>query len=283
MDTHELIDSTGKFNVQRWRQVTSSVGADIAPGISVLCPFGFEFMGDESYLYKSLKRFYIYIGVPESSNLDKEKLGAEYCSKLLELLKKDYPQFYKSLGCVVNPLARSSLNSDGSRLLYIAKPVTTDSILNYYTGYLLSIPHGVVNHQLREYVDFDHSIPSRRYLFQRVIVLASLFPDCAPGESDLKSIFQFIRDHSRRPISVERVNEERTPEERRLLDEVIEPMMEKITKVLVEPSSSTSEDEITTYDCYDIHSQKALRAMARPSQFETRQKNIIKAYRNYGK
>jgi hypothetical protein len=277
---HEFTASDGSFDLVRWRELTRSVCDGVDSVSSVVCPFGFEFTGDEAFLRRDLRRFYVYLGMPVDAAFDPTSAGEQYCSALLERLRRDYRAFYESLEYVVEPGSRRRLHQGGTRLLYIWNPVNARSILEHYACYLLAVPHGVLSGQLRERIDFEHSSTSRRYLFQVSIALASAFPTVPIEAADLKTLMGAVREHTLRPISIERTREQWSDSDRGILHEIIEPLMRRIRAFMT--ASVIEGDEVSEYHCRDLHGPERLVFEAQPRLFKERWDLIVDAYNKYG-
>lgn len=199
MDTDEKIITQYKlindnFDNYHWRKIINETchGIDTSNlNISAISPFGFELLEKKKYLSKKLRRFYIYIGIANNTEIGKNKVISIFEKKFLKQLSVIDSRMLDDIVVIVkNDLLTKLRNTN-----YICKPtdklldiqvrhVKTD-ILTDYAEYIIASLSGI-HLEKGEGSEFKTNIMWRWRLYQLYIMQENIFGHLLPPMSRLE-------------------------------------------------------------------------------------------------
>lgn len=250
------------FNNAVWRSLLSQIGQHLDKdgiGIEVISPFGFELLEDRTYLAKSLRRFYAYIGVPKGQVVDEIDLISQYRETLLNTLRVVDQTMFEDIVIVIegDRLKRLKPNDyqcqPTDKLLDIQLRYVETDILTDYANYIIAALAGLY-HEKGEGADYQQNRMRRWRLFQLYIIQEQLFgyllPSFTVGEQALhQSIFQLTSNMIQFFYDPTLLFMGMTEEESVIISELVKPRIAAMYEA-IQPRSPSTRHSIL---CYAYH------------------------------
>src|SRR6185312_15365597 len=141
------------FNNQLWRNLTEDVCHQIDvnhQNFQVISPWGFEVTNDKKFLEKRLRRFYCYVGVPATENINKNKIASEYAAVIHEKIYHISEEMYNDIVLLIEHDKLTKLRSDdyvckpNDKLIDVQVRSIEEDILTDYANYLMCTLSGML-------------------------------------------------------------------------------------------------------------------------------------------
>jgi hypothetical protein len=257
------------FNNQLWRTIlletSTIVSAHYPFKLDVISPFGFELLERKRYLSGQLRRFYIYIGVPEQANVNKEKLTEHFKTILVEKLKRIETNFLDHLIVSVEneKIKRFKENNyickDHDKLIdFQIRSVNSGDVLSDYANYVIATLHGI-HHNKGETRQFETLQICRWRLYQIYIMQEALFGYLLPMTKHQKALFSHVPYFLSNRIHVFYKSSDffKKPsnEEYEIICSHIKPRIKELYEIVTDKNSRRKTIKCTAYhvpDCLEI-------------------------------
>lgn len=273
----------GSFALQTWRELINEVARDLGPDVQAICPFGFETSSDPSYLWRNLRRFHVYLGIPPSSRRPRDRVAADFADALLLRLHQRHPAFGRRIHGIVMPHRKIAVTMSPGDVIYVRARLCEGQLLDAWASYLLLAAFAVLDGTLREIRDFETSDASRGYAFQLAIIMHGIFGSIAPlAEAEAQELEHLARRDP--PVIEARADgtgscSQSTERERAAFRRVVRPLLQAVAGRLGRPVDANDELVLTTLE--DFHDARPLQAhISRRLRQETIER-ITRAYRSY--
>jgi len=185
------------FNNRLWRNLTEDVCHQIDvnhQNFQVISPWGFEVTNDKKFLEKRLRRFYCYVGVPATENINKNKIASEYAAVIHEKIYHISEEMYNDIVLLIEHDKLTKLRSDdyvckpNDKLIDVQVRSIEEDILTDYANYLMCTLSGMLEGKGESKEIIENKICRWRF-YQLYIIQEQLFGYLLPPltEEELKS------------------------------------------------------------------------------------------------
>lgn len=196
------------FKNAKWRAVLTEIcnKLDIHKlGLQVISPFGFEILEDKMFLYRKLKRFYCYLGLPKkmkSLNLNVSDLIEKFYKDLSNKIPIYFPELTNDFILIIKQNNFIKLRSNiykckiNDKLLDIQFRYFDKTLLHDYGDYVISSLTALKDNK-DEIKEFGNNSRFRSRTYQLYLMVENLFGYLLPNFSEInhikyKSIFSKI-------------------------------------------------------------------------------------------
>lgn len=234
-----------RFNNKLWRELIDNVCCHIDAsqrGITAISPFGFELLGERSYLNNNLRRFYIYIGQPAGYPLSADELGENFKQNFFKQLQIIDEKFFQDVVITIKNDNLTKLKPDNyqcsekDKLLDIQVRSGCNDILTDYAEYLLASLTSILC-ETGEARNLKENTKFRWRAYQLYIMHEKIFGHMINplSKSELIAYTDVIKLISNRlHIFYQEKNNHipATNHENLLIDELIKPRIQRIIKAI---------------------------------------------------
>lgn len=275
-----------------WRNFIADICRQIDKnelGLQIISPFGFELLEDKKFLYKSIKRFYCYIGIPGKNafGCDPIALSKEFLEKLMAsiheigmrrsdiaiLVAQDKFTYFHENNYQCN-------NSD--KLLDVQTKIIKDDLLRDYANYIICTVDSICSKK-EEPRHFFENKRHRCRTYQLYVMLEKIFgyllsPMTPFQKENFFSLFKLIDNSIQMFYTPSELLINASEYEVHTLRSLINPRVELMRQAIQVASCSS---DLMKLQCEAYHVEGALELTIHKTIYENAVKKICSTYINF--